>query len=300
MNGSRWGARAYVPLLGAALLVMMACGGSTVATNTATAGPPTPTATPVPSCATLLPGATAAASIAGFSDVHFPTGAVDTAPHHSAGATGQFQIIETDVCYSGTLDDLTGPFSGHHSVVAYLYGAGWGNASLFPYHGDFRTNCPTPCYQYGNDQRYLALEHITDHGGHLITYHLRLAAPPAAPHCSSSSYPAGTPYAVFEDPNASSLYHFQLPPLSQFSNYKGGGHAGGTDLPLCSAGTHATMLAFMKNAVTSAGWHVTASNSTSFSATKSSSGRTYQIDVNTVSGLISSASEWVLTIHVPM
>lgn len=304
MPRSHWRLRAQLALLGAVLLLAAACGASPVSNSTPTAAPPTPTATatatPVPSCATLLPGAAAAASIAGFTDVHFSTNAVDTTPSHSYGGTGQFQIVEYDVCYSGTLDDLTGPFSGHHSVIAYLYGAGWGNAPLFPYQGDFQTTCASPCFFFADNQRYLALEHITNHGGNLITYHLRLAAPPPTPSCNASNYPASTPYAVFYDGNASSIYHFQLPPLSKISNFNGGGHAGGTDIPICSAGTHATVLAFMHHAVTAAGWHVTTSTSTSFSATLSSGGRTYQVDVNTMSGLISTPNEWVLTTHVPM
>jgi hypothetical protein len=299
MQRPHW--RAYVCLvaLSVALTGVAACGEQTVVlTPTATIPP---TATPLPSCATLLPGSVAATPITGFTEVQFPTGAVDAGPHPSYGGTGQFTIQEYDACYTGTQDDLTGPFSGHHSVTAYLLGSGWGTSQTFPYTGDTQQPCAQNCFDFADNQRYLALDQITDHGNSLITYRMRLAAPPAAPSCNPTYYPSATPYSIYFNADASSLYHFQLPPLSKLSNFNGGGHAGGYDTPICSAGDYPSILAFMNASVTAAGWTVMSPTSaTGFSAQLAQNGHTYSIDVSTNSGYISTANEWILTVHVPM
>ena len=298
MKRPRWRASACLVALGAAMAFVAACGAQTVVLSSTPTAPPT--ATPPPSCAMLLPGSVAATPIAGFTDVQFPSGAMDAGPHQSYGGTGQFAILEYDVCYTGTQDDLTGPFSGHHSVTAYLLGAGWGTSQTFPSMGDAQQPCAQYCFDFADNQRYLTLDQITDHGNSLITYRMRLAAPPPTPNCNPTYYPNATSYSIYFDPNASSLYHFQLPPLSKISNFNGGGHAGGTDTPICSAGDYPSIIAFMNASVTAAGWTVANLSATGFSAQLVQSGRTYSIDVSTNNGLISTPNEWVLTVHVPM
>ncbi len=60
------------------------------------------------------------------------------------------------------------------------------------------------------------------------------------------------------------------------------------------------MIAFMNTSVTAAGWTVSNLSGTGFTAQKSANGQTFTIDMSTSNGLISTTSEWVLTVHVPM
>jgi hypothetical protein len=300
MYQPRWRAVACLIMVSAAMTFIAACGEQTIVLKPTATAIPTVTPTPIPSCPTLLPGSVAATPITGFTEVQFPSGTVDTAPHQTYGGTGQFTIIEYDLCYTGTPDDLIGPFSGHHSVTANLLGAGWGTSQTFPYTGDIQQPCVEHCFDFADNQRYLTLDQITDHGNSVITYRMRLAAPPLSPTCNPTNYPAATPYSIYFDPNTTSAYHFQLPPLSKISSFNGGGHAGGTDTPICSAGTYATMIAFMQSSVTAAGWTVGTTSGTGFTAQMSQNGQTLTIDMSTSNGLISTTSEWVLTVHAPM
>ncbi|HEX6818442.1 MAG TPA: hypothetical protein VF120_08710 [Ktedonobacterales bacterium] len=222
-------------------------GGAPIATASATIAP---TNTPIPSCATLDPGASAATSVTGFTDVHFPTGAVRTSVASSFGGASQFTILLTNVCYTGTADDLTGPFSGHHSVTANLLGAGWGTATLFPYPGDLLQSCPSECFQTQNT-RYVAFEKITDHGGGLFTYSMRLAAPPPAPTCNSNFSSSPIPGVQ------TSVDNVPLPPIT-FVAPDDATNLHGEDL--CSSGTIASISAFLTKAMPAAGWTKVASD----------------------------------------
>lgn len=233
----------------ASLALLVGCGasGTVVATST-----PTPSATPTPSCATLLPGASAASAPAGFAGLQFPTGAVMTSPHASYGGTGQFTVQETDVCYAGMPDQVNGPFSGHSSVYAYLFGSGWGTSTTYPLDGQMQKPCITGarCFRSGAPpyvEYYLSFENLQSPITGYVTYHLRLATPPPAPSCNPTYYGPSVPYSY-------TFGSWALPPLTKVSSFAlGGGHAGGYDYGVCSAGTPASILAFMEASVTAAG-----------------------------------------------
>lgn len=262
---SLWFTRLKVGLLGLALLMATACGstvGGGSATPTATTTP-APTSTATPSCATLDPGATNAATIANFTDVHFPTGAVIKTTATTGDGAGKFTITEYDLCYTGTLDQVNGPFSGHSSVFAYLLGGGWGSGSpsLFPYNAELQTACTTGanCFISGADieDRFATFENLTDHGGGLITYHMRLALPPAAPTCNTNF--DGTDYVASLDGFTPGV---PLPPLSRTVGNNASGGIRGTDV--CSAGTVASISAFMTASLTAVGYTLVASDSRCF------------------------------------
>jgi hypothetical protein len=223
------------------------CGSGTTVLITSTPTP-TITPTPVPSCATILPGAGATSAPAGFDTLHFPTGAVMKPLASSAGGTGQFTVQQTDVCYSGTADAVNGPFSAHTSVFAMLLATGWGQGNTFPSDGQSQAACAAGNYCLHNGtEYYVALESIQSPLTGYVTYHLKLATPPAAPTCNPTYYGPSVAYSyTFGD--------WAVPPLTKVSSFAlGGGHAGGYDYGVCSAGTPASILAFMQAAVTAHG-----------------------------------------------
>jgi len=227
----------------AALLVVVLAASLFVALR-----PQSPGSAPASSCATLLHGAAPAASVSGFPDVAFPAGAVMTPIASSLGGPSQFTIVEADVCYSGTTSDLTG--TSAHSVTANLLGAGWAASSSFPYHGDLLQSCPSQCYQTKNT-RYLALERIADRGNGVFTYHLRLAAPPAAPTCNANF--ANSPIKGAQ----TSVEDVPLPPIT---NVVPDNAANLHGYDLCSSGTVASVTAFLSSALPASGWTQVASN----------------------------------------
>lgn len=249
MRPASWPMLATTAALGCLVVVMTACTATTgTGGSSATA---TPAATAAPTCATLLPGAAPAAPIAGFTEVTFPAGAVTSAATTTFGGTAQFKALDYTLCFTGAPDDLTGPFSAHHSVTANLLGAGWGVSTTFPYHGDAQQACAANCF-HSDDQRYLGLENITTVGGGLLTYRLRLAAPPAVPACNSNF--TTTPIPGFQ----TSINNVPLPPVSRVAPNNASGGVRGTDI--CSPGTAATVTAFLNAQMPAAGWTKVASD----------------------------------------
>ena len=239
------------------VLALLGCGGTTTIVQSAPTATRTPT--PAPSCATVLPGAAAAAAPAGFTGLQFPTGAVMTALHSSYGGTGQFTIQETNVCYAGTPSQVNGPFSGHSSVFAYLFGSGWGTSTTYPLDGQTEKPCTAGanCFHSG-DEHYLSFENLTSPLAGFVTYHLRLGAPPPAPSCDPTYFGPSVPYSY-------SFGAYALPPLTKVSPAAGGeGFPGGTGTGFCSAGTPASILAFMQAAAVAVGDTPHQATSTSF------------------------------------
>ena len=212
------------------------------------------TSVPAASCATTLQGATPATAIPGFTSVTFPAGAVMTTVKSSLGGPSQFTVLETDVCYSGAADDLTGPVSDHHSVIANLLGAGWGASPSFPYQGALLQSCPSQCYQMANT-RYLALEQITDHGASVFTYHLRLVAPPQKPTCNANF--TNSPIQGVQ----TSVESVPLPPITYVVPDNAAGLRG---YDLCSSGSAASITAFLTSALPATGWTKVASDARCF------------------------------------
>ena len=91
------------------VLLLAACGASSVIgaqpTATATTQPlPSPTATALPTCASVLPGA-AAINLQSQGFIYpmvFPTGTVGTAPQQTAGGTGLFSVYTFTACMPNT------------------------------------------------------------------------------------------------------------------------------------------------------------------------------------------------------
>ena len=291
----------------ATLILVTGCG--TPITVTSTPGTATatkiivPTGTTAPSCTTVLAGATALSPVPNFSDVKIPTGAVAQSPTNLGGGAGQFQVSDFSICFTGIVDDVTGPFSGHTSVVAYLFGSGWGVSTTFPNDGAVQSACAANCYSYPTSgshpyPRYIALDNVTttgSGGSGLVTYHMRLALPPSTPACApATDYPMPYTYSIYFDTTAG-INHFQLPSLTVPSSNKGGGTAGSTYISFCSAGTTSSIVAFMQIAVTTSGWTVSSVTATGFFAQQVSGGRTYSFTVDA-----SNPDNWFIRMFRPM
>ena len=202
-----------VCLIGFTLLAVAACGTASTQGNTPTTPPrttptsvvtPTAAATPIPTCVNLLPGATPVGALAGFTDITFPAGTVKANMQATTAGPAVFQIVQYDICFTGQVSDVNGPFSAHQSIFARLLASGWGqgNPSGFPYDGQLIGDChPQPDFclittltdaQTTPTERLATIEKITDHGNGTITFHLQLAYPPPIPNC-----PAGATVRVY-------------------------------------------------------------------------------------------------------
>ena len=122
----------------------------------------------------------------------------------------------------------------------------------------------------------------------------------AAPAClQNAQYYSGTPkYTLYEDgskaSSSNSTYHFLMPPGTRDSTFQGGGTPGSTYVYFCSAGTQATVVAFLKQAMQNDGYTISSASASGFSAATGSS-PTYRIDVS-----VSSPHNYYLRVFVPM
>jgi hypothetical protein len=173
----------------------LALGACAFGTSTASeqGGSPTPTgisSTPTPqpaaevtTCPNLsgFSGAQAATAGSGFSDVSFPTNSISTSIATSGGGAGRFTIKQFDACTPSTTTSAI-----YSYFASGLPGSGWSGASTYPYDGAWQASCGDPyCWKKDNKPRYVSLEKVTNQGNGLVSYHIRLAIPPAGPTCSS-------------------------------------------------------------------------------------------------------------------
>ena len=233
-------------LIGSAAFVFSAIRG---------AGSGNTTASPA-SCATLLPGSGPLGSIGHFPEVALPadTNPMATGPETSGGGPGQFTLIAYNVCFTGSASDVNGPLSAHHSLSATLFGSGWRlTPTSFPFDAQYHRLCSgaQACYFSGDvvAGRQLEVDSVTDHGGHLITFHLILAFPPPAPSCNANF--TNSPIQGIQTTTATAYGAVPLPPLSRVVPDNAAGH-GGTDV--CSAGTVATVASFLLTYMPQSGW----------------------------------------------
>lgn len=202
-----------------------------------------PTATATPSCATLIPGASPLGSIPNFPEVALPSGAnpVASAPQTTGGGPGQFTITSYAVCFTGTTDEVDGPYSAHHSLSAMLLGSGWGRTpDSFPFDAQYNKACSSSqfCFFAGISVvgRQLEADSVTDHGNQLITFNLHLAFPPTGPACNANF--TSSPIHGIQTTTPTDYGTVPLPPISYLAPDSAAGHPG---VDVCSAGTAATL-----------------------------------------------------------
>jgi len=222
--------------------------GSPVSSTSASASPTAAatslTATPLPTACAQLPGFASASALT-LPNVELPAGAVATAPTTSGGDAGEFSLAAYNVCVPDTTADLTvASGKGPKPFLTLLLLSGWEPIGTFPGDGRIQSDCgETKCFALPDDQRYLAVDSVKALGNGLVTFHLRHATPPPGPVCDPGAFP-DTSYQLTSDQGNGVL--IPLPPLSRVG--KGQGAAGATYIPICSAGTPASINAFFEQA----------------------------------------------------
>ena len=236
---------------GALLTVLaVALAACSVANGPATGVTTKPAATPTiapTNCAQIgeFAGASAASAGPGFADVTFPSGSVSGRPTLRPGGMGLYAIAEFDVCTPAT-DQLTVA----NFFTGLLGASGWTTSPRYPFDGGYLAACGDPyCWFKDTAPRYISLEQITPRGNGVVTYHLRLATPPPAPNCPTPAF-QGPPYqSAFPTTTTTDL---PLPPLTEFGALTKTANL--TSESLCSAGTAATVNAYLQSELATLGW----------------------------------------------
>ncbi len=290
-------------------LVLAACASASTSgqvTVIVTATPQaTVTATPLPACVQLAPGSAPFTGISGISGLTLPSGAYSASPAYTGGGAGKYRIASYTVCFQGAESAIDGPSSS--STLMQLKASGWALNNLFPdpsnfSYLDFCSNSHNCVNSKGapNPFTFIGFQQYTSHPNGYTTFTLQVATI-SAPSClNDPNYYAGTPkYALYYDTNSASpsgspQNHFQMPPATRVSTFQGGGTAGSTYVYYCSAGTQASVVGFLKQAMTNTGWTVSSATSSGFSASYGS-GPTYRIDI-----LVQNPNNYYLRVFVPM
>ncbi|HEX8996214.1 MAG TPA: hypothetical protein VF812_09300 [Ktedonobacterales bacterium] len=279
----------------AAPLLLASCASATV----------TATATPIPECVQLEPSATPFTGIAGISGLTLPSGTYITSPNYAGGGAGAYRIATYTVCFQGDATAVSGASAG--ATFTKLQASGWAFNNLFPdptnfsyidycsnSHNCFNSSGTSTPFTFIGFQQY-----ATPAAGY-TTFTLQVATI-AAPSClNDPTYYSGTPkYALYYDSNSASSSgnpqnHFLMPPGTRVSSFLGGGTAGSVYAYYCSAGTQASVIGFLKQAMSNVGWTISNATASGFSASYGS-GPTYQIDI-----LVQNPNNYYLRVFVPM
>jgi hypothetical protein len=283
--------------------------GQTQATPSQTTAP---TATPKPAspCVGYDPGSAPITTITGVSGIQLPAGTYGGAGKQSGGGVGQYRVTTYTLCFHGAEAAIDGgpipPQGTPTSTVGHLVQAGWVLNNLFPDPTNFAylDYCSTQhvCLNSkgsGGPFTFVGFNQYASHGSGYTTVHLQVARITAPTCLNDPKFYSGTPkFTLYEDGSKASssnpTYHFQMPPGTRVSIFQGGGAAGSTYVYFCSAGTQATVVKFLKQAMQNDGYAISGASASGFSAS-TGSGPTYRVDVS-----VSNPNNYSLRIFVPM
>lgn len=243
-------------------------------------------------------------SLASVPGLKLPTGTYMTVPASSGGSAGQYHIQSYTLCFQGTESQIDGSST---STIGHLAQSGWTENNLFPdpssaSYLDYCSNSHNCLNTSGSGAPFTfdGFDEYANHPGNVVTFRLQVATI-AAPTClNDPQYYAGTPkYTLYYDGSSASASgpsqnHFQMPPGTRVSTFQGGGTAGSTYVYFCSAGTQASVVNFLVQAMSNVGWTISSAASAGFTATYGS-GPTYQIVVE-----VQNANNYYLRVFVPM
>ncbi|HZC07487.1 MAG TPA: hypothetical protein VE338_17765 [Ktedonobacterales bacterium] len=281
-----------------------ASAGATSVTATAT-DTPADTPTPEPTTCAQVQGFAGAASLA-LPNIELPAGAVAPAPAVSFGGAGQYTIKTYSVCVPNNSSHLivsTG--KGPEPLTQLLPFYGWTAWTQDPDSGDAQQVCAGSCFAFNVDNltkalfagapRFLSLEQVTPLANGLVTFKLALAQAPN-PTCGSmfdaadmAMYGHAPEYALYYDfggPGAS--IQMEWPPMTRLV---GDSTPSTIGQDLCSAGTAASVKAFMDNQFASHGFTSVACAANGNDCWTSAG--------TTVTMNITSASDWMLSAPRP-
>jgi hypothetical protein len=250
-----------------------------------------------------VPGSAPVTSISGVPGIQLPAGTYGSAGTQSGGGSGQYTITTYTLCFPGGEAAIDG---GSSSTLGHLEQTGWVPNNLFPdptnfAYLDYCSNQHLCVNSAGSGSPFTFVgfdQYATQSGGY-TTARLQVGTI-AAPTClNDPQYYAGTPnYTIYEDGNkagsSNPTYHFLMPPGTRVSTFQGGGTAGSTYAYFCSAGTQATVIGFLKQAMQNDGYTFTNVSASGFSASTGTS-PTYRIDVS-----VANPNNYYLRVFVPM
>jgi len=189
-----------------------------------------------------------------LSNVPFPSGSQANQLVDTVNSTGLYEVVEFGVCSPST------SVTAVHSYFAGQFPSmGWQQSGTYPYDGGYLASCGDPyCWKVGAQPEFSSLEKVTDAGNGFVTYNMRLAFPPTLPDCSNI-VPDGSPTRWFfweQQPTV------PLPPLTAEGLGDGYGTGGKTvySQAECSAGTAASVNAFLSSEMSKHGWSATGQN----------------------------------------
>ncbi len=255
-----WWSRPLVSLIFVLILLLSACALNTNATSTPDqgnngGGGSTPTPQQATTCQDIssFGSAQSATAGAGFGDVSFPQNSISTSIATSGGGADRFVIKQFDVCTPASTTSNVYSF-----FASGLPSAGWSGASTYPYDTAWPVACGDPyCWKKDHAPRYVSLEKVTSRGNGLVSYHIRLAIPPAGPTCSSGVdiYTGKT-----WDPNVGDVPGLIAPPLTLDGlgdGYDDSVAAHTSIQDMCSAGSAAAIDNFFTTELPKHGWNHT-------------------------------------------
>jgi hypothetical protein len=271
---------------------------------------PTATPTPQPPCTQLVAGATPLQSVSGVSGLQAPAGAYIGPASTSGGGAGQYTVTTYTLCFQGSEANIDGgqltPSATPISTIGYLVHSGWKLNNLFPdptnfAYLDYCSNAHICVNSPGSGApfTFVGFDQYASHTGGYATVRLQVGSI-AAPGClNDPQYYSGTPkYTIYQDGNSASstspTYHFLMPPGTRVSSYLGGGTAGSSYAYFCSAGTQATIVNFLKQAMQNDGYTVSSVTASGFHA-ETGSNPMYNVDLS-----VSSPGNYYLRVFVPI
>jgi hypothetical protein len=246
----------------AALVAVAICLAACGTTSSLAGVVPTATPTAAPTCATLLPGATTIdLASAGFVyPIAFPSGTVGTTPTQTASGSGLYTVYSFDACSPSTTPGaVTSFFAAQLPALPH----GWIGATTFPLDGGLMQTCASgaSCWfdPKGGPIYYLSFDGIADSGNDMVTYHAHWAVSPNFPTCNSNF--SSSPITGFQSFLPGMTPPAPLPPLTLVVPDDAAGLRG---VDLCSAGTAASVSAFLQKELPAEGWTKVASDTRCF------------------------------------
>ncbi len=253
-------------------------------------------ATPPPTTCAQVAGFAGAAGLT-LPNMELPAGAVAPAPTTSFGGAGQYTITTYTVCVPNNTGELivsTG--KGPEPLTHLLSFYGWAMWAHFPTGGAAQQACAASCFAFNVDDlakalfngapRFLAVEQVTPLQHNLVTFTLKLAQA-ADPTCDgvfatsdTALYGHQPEYTLYYDAGAG----IQWPPMTRLVGDSAPDVIG---QDLCSAGTTASIKAFMDQQFSSHGYTSVTCVLNGNDCWKSGS--------TTVTLNITSASRWMLS-----
>ncbi|HEX9036006.1 MAG TPA: hypothetical protein VF808_03360 [Ktedonobacterales bacterium] len=243
-------------MIGALAVALAALGGCAAIGGGAThnAAPP---ATSITTCSQVQ--GFAGAPALSLPHLQFPAGTVAQPPQASGGGNGQYRVNAYLACAPDTDTNLTvrtGKGPEPFLKLAQFYG--WAPWNHFPAGGGAQAACSGSCLAFNAEDPskgwflgtpgFLALSDVVEVGKGVVTFNLRVTAPPPRPDCAW--LPSGGPapqYSIWYDQAAG----IQYPPDTISSPDDTMSTTGSVQ---CSPGTLAAVKEFMDHQLAAAGY----------------------------------------------